>query len=73
MLLYTSSGDLVGWSGLGWAAQMAEDFPHHEALEAANDLGLALSFCRAASDVVDRGLVAPHPHGDYAVEGGIRL
>src|SRR5687768_13644011 len=50
---------------------MAEDFPHHEALEAANDLGLALSLRRAAPDVVDRGLMAPHAHD--AVKGGIGL
>jgi hypothetical protein len=37
---------------------MAENFPHHEALEAANDLRLALSFRRSAADVVDRGLMA---------------
>jgi hypothetical protein len=55
-----SIGILVSWSGLGWTAQMAEDFPHHEALETANDLCLALSFGRAAPDVVDRGLMAPH-------------
>jgi hypothetical protein len=73
MLLYPSIGVLVGWSGLGWTAQMAEDFPHHEALEAANDLGLALSLRRAAADIVDRGLVAPHAHDDHAVKGGVGL
>ena len=51
---------------------MAEDFPHYEALEAANDLRLALSFGRAASDVVDRGLVATQAHDD-TVKGGIGL
>src|SRR3982750_4043393 len=50
------------WFGHDWTAQRAEDLPYHEALEAANDLGLAFSFRRAATDVVDRGLVAPHPH-----------
>ncbi|MGF7212942.1 hypothetical protein GGE65_007578 [Skermanella aerolata] len=45
---------------------MAEDFPHHEALEAANDLHLALSFGRAASDIVDRRLVAAQAHNDHA-------
>ena len=58
MLLHMSTGILIGWSGFGWTAQMAEDFPRHEALEAAIDLRLALSFRRAASDVVDRGLAA---------------
>jgi hypothetical protein len=65
MLLYMSTGILIRWSGFGWTAQMAEDFPHHEALEAANDLGLGLSFRRAASDVVDRGLVAAQAHDDH--------
>ena len=51
---------LVRWSGLGWTAQIAEDFPHYEALETANDLCVALSFRRSAPDVVDRGLMAPH-------------
>src|SRR6185295_688169 len=32
MILCMSIGILVSWSGLGWTAQMAEDFPHHEAL-----------------------------------------
>ena len=52
---------------------MAEDFPHHEALEAAHDLGLALAFRHTAADVVDRGLMAPHAHDDHAVEGGVGL
>jgi hypothetical protein len=52
---------------------MAEDFPHYEALEAANNLRLALSFGRAASDVVDRGLVAAQAHDDHAVKGGVGL
>src|SRR4051794_19855956 len=59
------------WFGHEWTAQRAEDLPYHEALEAANDLGLAFSFRRAATDVVDRGLVAPHPHD--AVGGGVGL
>ncbi len=50
---------------------MAEDFPHHEALETAHDLRLALSFGRAAPDVVDRRLVAAHAHD--AVKGGVGL
>ena len=73
MLLYMSTGILVSWSGVGWTAQMAEDFPDHEALETANDLCLALSFGRAAPDVVDRGLMAPHAHDDHAVKGGVGL
>ena len=52
---------------------MAEDFPDHEALETANDLRLALSFRRAAPDVVDRRLVAAHAHDDHAVKGGVGL
>ena len=34
---------------------------------------LALSFGRAAPDVVDRGLMAPHAHDDHAVKGGVGL
>jgi hypothetical protein len=63
-----SIGILVSWSGLGWMAQMAEDFPHHEALETANHPCLALSLRRSAPDVVDHhGLMAPHAHD--AVKG----
>src|SRR5689334_3157054 len=50
---------------------MAEDFPDHEALEAANDLRLALSFSGTAADIVDRGLMAAHAHD--AVKGGVGL
>ena len=52
---------------------MAEDFPDHEALETANDLGLALSLRRAAPDIVDRGLMTAHAHDDHAVKGGVGL
>src|SRR3712207_7383264 len=50
---------------------MAEDLARHEALEAADDLSLALPLGRAPPDVVDRGPMGPHPHDDDAVEGGI--
>src|ERR671917_2891025 len=73
MLLYMSTGILVSWSGFGWTAQMAEDFPHHEALETTNDLRLALSFGGTAADIVDRGLMAAHAHDDHAVKGGVGL
>ena len=43
------------------------------ALEAADDLGLALPLGGAPSDVVEGGLVSPHADDDHAVEGGIRL
>src|SRR5215212_11945882 len=52
---------------------MAEDLARHEALEAADDLSLALPLGRAPPDVVDRGPMGPHPHDDDAVEGGIGL
>src|SRR3954453_23807971 len=73
MLLYMSTGILVTGSGFGWTAQVAEDFPHHEALETAHDLRLALSFRRSAPDVIDRRLVAAHAHDDHAVKGGVGL
>src|SRR3712207_6992185 len=39
----------------------SEDLACHEPLEAADDLPLALPLGRAPPDVVDRGLMGPHP------------
>jgi len=47
---------------------MAEDFPHHEGLEAANDLRLALSLRRAAACCTEEeeAKEAPFPTVDHA-------
>ena len=58
---------------MDWAAEVAKDLAGDVALEAADDLGLALSLCGAAPDVVERGLVPPHADDDHAVKGSIRL
>jgi hypothetical protein len=69
VILYLLNGVLVRWKGLGWTAQMAEAFPHYEALETANDLGLALALRHAVADVINRGLMVAYAHDDHAVGG----
>ena len=59
--------------GVGRAAEIAKNLTCHEALEAADDLGLALPFYGAPLDVVEGGLVSAHADDDYSVEGGVGL
>src|SRR5919202_5817228 len=73
MLLWWSSEDLLWAGGLGAAAEIAEDLARHEALEATDDLPLALPLSGAAPDVVEGRLVGAHPHHDHAMEGGVGL
>ena len=54
-------------------AQIAEDLARHEALEAADNLPLALALSGAAPDVVEGGLAGAHAHDDHAVEDGVGL
>src|SRR3546814_14696970 len=51
MLLYLSSGDLEGWSGFADGAHGCPEFAGEESFQAADDLGLRLSFGDAAGDV----------------------
>src|SRR3712207_5336516 len=52
---------------------MAKDLTRHEALEAADDLGLALPFVRPPLDVVEGRLVGAHAGDHHAVEGSVGL
>jgi hypothetical protein len=54
-------------------AEVAEDLPDDVALDAADDLGLALSLGRAPAHVVERWLVAAHAGDHDPVKGGVGL
>src|SRR5918912_3553158 len=54
-------------------AEIAEDLAGHEALQAADDLGLALPLGCTSPDVVEGGLVAAHAGDDDPVESGVGL
>ena len=51
----------------------SKDLSNNEALEASDNLGLALSLGGTPLDVVEGGLVNAHAHDDHTVEGGIGL
>jgi hypothetical protein len=59
--------------GVRRAAEIAKDLAGHEALEAADDLWLALSLGGASFDAVEGRLASAHAHDDHTVEGGIGL
>jgi hypothetical protein len=64
----------LGWAdGFGWTAEIAEDLACDEALEAADDLPLALALSRTALEVVKGGLVSAHAHDHHAMEGSVGL
>src|SRR3954464_44368 len=72
-LLYPSSRR---WSCAGSGPQGAEQGPGlagKQALEAADDLGLALALEGSSGDVGAGGFVVLHPHDDRPVEGGVGL
>jgi hypothetical protein len=50
-----------------------EDFADDLSLEAADDVAFAEAFHCASGDVVDRGLVEPHPDDHGAVDRGVQL
>src|SRR3546814_19558751 len=70
MLLYLSSGDLEGWSGFADGAHGCPEFAGEESFQAADDLGLRLSFGDAAGDVSLGGLVVLHANDDDAAARG---
>lgn len=79
MLLYMSTGILIRCSGFGWTAQMAEDFPHDEALEAANDRDCrAIGFSRSLRGMTLKACNQPLPFwadlltSQYTAAGDIR-
>jgi hypothetical protein len=64
----------LDWAGgFGSSAEIAEVLPCHEALGAADDLSLALSFGGAALNVAESGLVGAQTHDHDMVEGGVGL
>src|SRR3954464_15418269 len=72
-LLYPSSRR---WSCVGSGPERAEQGPGlagKQALEAADDLGLALALEGSSGDVGAGGFVVLHPHDDRPVEGGVGL
>src|SRR5918998_3872774 len=64
MLLYESRCFRTAARRLRCGAEIAEDLPRDETLEAADDLRLVLPFGCSPPDVVDGGAVRPHPHDD---------
>src|SRR3954468_4280187 len=64
------------WSCAGSGPQGAEQGPGlagKQALEAADDLGLALALEGSSGEVGAGGFVVLHPHDDRSVEGGVGL
>lgn len=59
--------------GVGSAAKIAKDFPHDQALDAADDSRIALSLGGAALDVAEDRLVGEHTHDHDTVECGVGL
>src|ERR1700712_1363369 len=73
MLLYRSRGTGGRDCGLWRGAEITEDLASHVALEAADDLCLALPLRGTSANVVHGGLVSTHTHDDDAVEGCVGL
>src|SRR3954453_10089977 len=71
MLLCRSSGFEGRSRRLRRRAEVAEDLPAAEALQAAHDLRLRLPLARTPADIVEGRLVAAHAGDDDPEEGGV--